>query len=179
MAYIALTGAYSLNGNGRLNVGGAITYDATTHAATYTAPPSSENFGGELGGFKSGSISFDASSVDNSTRGEGGWAVNSPGSRSATIELTWNKLETDAGQDALVDMITFSQSDWQNKGIAIAYLSSDGAATSPEESGFCGVFVPTSYSETQSGGGDNDATAVECSMTLVSYREISSINGIA
>ena len=178
MGYIALTGAYSLNGNGRLNVGGSITYDTTTGAATYTAPTGAQG-GGELGGFKSGSISFDASSVDNSTRGEGGWAVNSPGSRSATIELTWNKLETDAGQDELVDMITFKQSDWQNKGIAIAYLSSDGAATSPTQSGFCGVFVPTSYSENQSGGGDNDATAVECSMTLVSYKEVSAITGIS
>ena len=175
MAYITLTGAYSLNGNGRLNVGGSYTTSGTT--TTYTQPSSTAGQTGDLGGFKSGSISFDASSVDNSTRGDGGWAINAPGVRSATIELTWNKLETDHAQDELVDMLTFAQADWQGKGIAVAYLSADTTGTN--KSGFCGTFVPTAYSENQTGGGDNDATAVECSMTLVSYGPVCAISDIA
>ena len=158
----SLSNSYSLNGNGTLNVGGTIT--GTGSSATYAA-------GEDLGGFKSGSISFDASSIDNSTRGDGGWALNSPGSRSATIDLTWNKLETDAGQIGLMGLITQAQADWSTKGVAIKYTSTNGTDTS----GFFGVFVPTAYSESQSGGGDNDGTAVECTMTLASYQEIHAV----
>ena len=160
-----LTGLYNLNGNGSLDVGGTITKSGTT--ATYTA-------GEELGGFKSGSISFDASTVDNSARGDGGWAVNSPGSRSATIELTWNKLEGDDGQDCLTGMLTQASADWATKGVAIRYQSANGNPTTSGTiiDGFFGVFVPTAYSENQTGGGDADGTAVECSMTLASNGEI-------
>ena len=171
MALVTLTGAYSLNGNGRLNVGGAITTDSQTGVTTYTTPSAN---GGELGGFKSGSISFEASTVDNSTRGEGGWAVNSPGARNCTIELTWNKLENDDAQNELYTMLMQAQADWSTKGIAIAYLSSNGT----DKSGFTGIFVPTAYSETQTGGGDADATAVECTMSFANYKEIALIDGI-
>ena len=154
-----LANSYSLNANGTMIVGGTIATSGGT--ATFS--------GGEsLGGFKSGSISFDASSIDNSTRGDGGWAKNAPGARSATIDLTWNKLETDAGQVGLMGLLTQSQEDWSENGVAIKYTSTNGTDTS----GFFGVFVPTSYSENQTGGGDADGTAVECSMTLASYGEI-------
>ena len=166
---VALSGSYSLNANGRLNVGGTIA------SGVYSA-------GLELEGFKSGSVSFDASTIDNSTRGEGGWAVNAPGSRSCTIELTWNKKELESGQTTsdnaqalLMSMLTQSQADWSTKGINIAYLSSNGTT----KSGFAGLFVPTAYSENQSGGGDADATAVECSMTLASYKDIYAITDIS
>ena len=163
MALVDLPLSYSLNSNGSLDVGG------TVSGGTYTS-------GNELGGFKSGSISFEATTVDNSTRGEGGWAVNSPGARSCTLELTWNKLETDAAQVELVGMWTQTQANWNNKGIYIRYKSTNGkSGTELEESGFYGIFVPTAYSENQTGGGDNDATAVECSMTLVNYKELTAI----
>ena len=161
MAFVETTlpNSYSLNGLGTLVVGGTIASSGGT--TTFSG-------GEELGGFKSGSISFDASTIDNSTRGDGGWAINSPGSRSCTLDLTWNKLESDAGQVGLMGLLTQAQADWSTKGVAIKYTSTDGTNTS----GFFGLFVPTAYSENQSGGGDADGTAVECSMTLASYKDV-------
>jgi len=161
----AITGAYSLNGNGRLKVGGVFTPPSGTTPASYTD-------GEELNGFKDGTIVFDASTVNNACRSDGGWAKAVAGARSCKVDLTFNKLEQDAAQVGLRAMLTVPQSDWEGKAVALAYTSTDGAATTPSVSGFAGLFVITSYSEKQSGGGDSDATAVECSISLESWGEI-------
>lgn len=151
-----LTGSYALNGNGDLVCGGTIT---TTQGTTTFS-------GGEsLKGFKSGTLNITASSVDNSARGDGGWAVNAPGSRSATLEITFNRIASDTTQQSMIDMLTAADSDFRTKGVAISYKTSDGTNTKE----IFGVFVPTDYSQSQSGGGDADGTAEEVSMTFASW----------
>lgn len=177
-ALSSLTGSYSLNGNGSLDVGGTITESGGSF--TYAN-------GVELTGFKSGSISFSAGSVDNSTRGEGGWAAAAPGARSCTLDITYNKIDgayssqsaTSDPQYNLREMFSQVQADWSSKAVAIKYTSkAKNSAGKWVTSGFFGLFIPTSYSESQSGGGDNDGTAVECSMSFASYGQIHSIQEV-
>lgn len=157
----SLTGKYALNGNGDLIIGCTITPPGSGTAASYTG-------GASLKGFKSGSISFSASSVDNSARGDGGWAVNAAGSRSATLDVTFNRIIGDAAQDALISHMASASSTFQNNGFGIAYITSNGTTTKT----ILGVFVPTEYSQSQSGGGDSDGTAEEVSFSFGSYGEL-------
>lgn len=152
-----LTGSYALNGNGSLLVGGTITSGST--GITWSG-------GEELNGFKSGNIDITASTVDNSARGDGGWAKNSPGSRSATLSLTANRKLGDTAQEGLIDLLMGD--DFQNQGVAIYWKSGDGTNTK----GLMGTFVLTSYSENQSGGGDADGTATEISFEFASYSPV-------
>ena len=71
-----LTTSYDISSEGTLHVGGEL-----------------------LGGFKSGTLTFSADQVDNSTRDDQGWGKSAPGLRNATLEVTFNKLETDACHD--------------------------------------------------------------------------------
>lgn len=156
-----LTGSYALNGNGDLIVGGSIT--------TGSGGVQSFTGGESLKGFKSGTLNITASSVDNSARGDGGWAVNSPGSRTATLEVTFNRIISDTTQQSLIDLFTASDTDFKTKGVAIAYKTSDGATTKT----IYGVFVPTDLSQNQTGGGDADGTAEEVSITFASWSPLS------
>lgn len=153
---VTLTGKYALNGNGSLNVGGSIT--TTTGTTSYSG-------GEEVKGFKSGSLNISASSVDNSARGDGGWAVNGAGSRSATLEVTFNRIIGDTAQDFIIGLFTADQDDFLTSGIAIKYASSDGSTTSS----IFGTFVPTDITYNQTGGGDADGTAEEVTVTFANY----------
>lgn len=120
----------------------------------------------KLGGFKSGTLSFSADQVDNSTRDDQGWGKSAPGLRNATLEVTFNKLETDACQVGIRDYVINSA--FETKGVQIVYRS-ESKTTAPG-TGFKGTFVLTAYSEQQS----YDGTAVECSATFASWGEITS-----
>lgn len=135
-----LTSTYDLSCNGSLTIGGE-----------------------ELGGFKSGSLSFSADTVENSTRDDQGWKSNAPGNRSATLEVTFNKIANNACQIGLRKYVV--DSDFLTSGVAIVYKSASAAG-----GGFSGVFVLTAYSENQG----MDGTAVECSATFMNYGEITS-----
>ena len=136
-----LTNSYELSSEGTLSIGGEV-----------------------LGGFKSGSLSFSADTIDNATRDDQGWTKPAPGNRSASLEVTWNKLETDACQVGLRSYIV--NSDFQTKGVAVVYRS-ESKATAPGD-GFKGLFIMTNYSENQG----MDGTAVECSATFASWGPI-------
>ena len=118
----------------------------------------------KLGGFKSGTLSFSADTIDNATRDDQGWTKPAPGNRSASLQVTWNKLETDACQVGIRAYMI--NGDFQTKGVAVVYRS-ESKTTAPGD-GFKGVFVLTNYEETQG----MDGTAVECSMTFAAYGEI-------
>lgn len=136
-----LTNSYELSSEGTLSIGGEV-----------------------LGGFKSGSLSFSADTIDNATRDDQGWTKPAPGNRSASLEVTWNKLETDACQVGLRSYIV--DSDFQTKGVAVVYRS-ESKTTAPGD-GFKGLFIMTNYSENQG----MDGTAVECSATFASWGPI-------
>lgn len=136
-----LTNSYELSSEGTLNIGGE-----------------------KLGGFKSGTLSFSADTIDNATRDDQGWTKPAPGNRSASLQVTWNKLEADACQVGIRGYII--NGDFQTKGVAVMYRS-ESKATAPGD-GFKGVFVLTNYEETQG----MDGTAVECSATFASWGPI-------
>lgn len=133
-----LTNSYELSSEGTLTIGGE-----------------------KLGGFKSGSLSFSADTIDNTTRDDQGWAKPAPGNRSASLQVTWNKLETDPCQVGIRGYVIGA--DFQTKGVAVVYRS-ESKPTAPGD-GFKGVFVLTNYEESQG----MDGTAVECSATLASW----------
>lgn len=135
-----ITNSYDLSRDGSLSIGGAV-----------------------LEGFKSGSISFSGDSVDNSTRDDDGWGRNVPTKRSATLSVTCNKI-SGAGngcQSGLRGLMI--DDDWQTKGVDVVYTSATSGT-----SGFKGVFVMTSYSESQAADGE----AVEISMEFQSFGAI-------
>lgn len=143
-----LTNSYELSSEGTLSIGGEV-----------------------LGGFKSGSLSFSADTIDNATRDDQGWTKPAPGNRSASLEVTWNKLETDACQVGLRSYIV--NSDFQTKGVAVVYRS-ESKTTAPGD-GFKGLFIMTNYSENQG----MDGTAVECSATFASWGPIVSDTSVS
>lgn len=141
----SLTTNYDLSRNGTLKIGGV-----------------------ELEGFKSGSISFSADTVDNTTRDDDDWQVSAPSRRNATLSITCNKVvdgsdECQAGIRGLWLSSTFG-----NKGVAVVYRSE--ATTTAPGTGFKGTFILTSYSESQQYAGE----AVEISMEFASYGAITS-----
>lgn len=138
-----LTSSYELSSEGTLTIGGEL-----------------------LGGFKSGSLNFSADTIDNSTRDDQGWTKPAPGNRSASLEVTWNKLETDACQVGIRGYIL--NADFQTKGVAVVYRS-ESKSTAPGD-GFSGVFILSNYGETQG----MDGTAVECTATFNSWGPIAS-----
>lgn len=117
-----------------------------------------------LGGFKSGSLTIESDTNDNSTRDDQGWAAEAPSSRSASLEVTYNKLATDAAQVGIRGLIL--DNDYVTKGVQIVYRS-ENASTSAG-TGFKGTFCLTNYSESQEKGGE----AVECTATFTGYGAI-------
>lgn len=116
----------------------------------------------KLGGFKSGSFTIDADTVDNSTRDDQGWTANLPGKRSATVELTYSKLETDPCQVGiretyLLGTETGGESTFQKKAVEIEFRSTADSTT-----GIKGTFILTSYSESQ----ESDSSAIECTASF-------------
>lgn len=138
-----LTDSYDLSCNGQMTIGGE-----------------------KLGGFKSCTLTFSSDTVDNATRDDQGWAAQAPGNRSGSLEVTFNKLESDACQVGLRGYIVSGE--YQKKGVQIVYRS-ESESTAPG-TGFKGLFVLTNYSETQG----MDGTAVECSCTFAAYGAITS-----
>lgn len=139
----SLTNSYDLSRNGSMNIGSVA-----------------------LEGFKSGSISFSADTIDNTTRDDGDWQVSIPGRRNATLQITCNKVVDGSAecQKGIRDL--WLASDFGNKGVAIIYRS-EATATAPG-TGFKGTFVLTGYSESQQYAGE----AVEISMEFASYGAI-------
>ena len=121
-----------------------------------------------LGGYKSGTLSFQADTVDNSTRDDQGWTKSNLGKRSASLSVTFNKIDGDEAQDGLVTL--FLSSTYAGKGIEVKFAQS---ATEPTKGGFSGVFILTNYSESVG----MDATAVECQITLESWGPIVALPG--
>ena len=138
---IDLSARYDLSKNGTLTVGTCL-----------------------LGGFKSGSLTLEADTNDNSTRDDQGWTAEAPSSRSATLEVTYNKLATDEAQVGIRGL--FLDPDYVTKGVQIVYRS-ENAQTSAG-TGFKGTFCLTNYSESQEKGGE----AVECTATFTGYGAI-------
>lgn len=116
-----------------------------------------------LGGYKSGTLSFQADTVDNSTRDDQGWTKSNLGKRSASLSVTFNKIDGDECQEGLVTL--FLSSTYAGKGLEVKFEQS---ATEPTKGGFSGVFILTNYSESVG----MDATAVECQITLESWGPI-------
>ena len=135
---VSLTGSYDLSSQGSLSIGGE-----------------------SLGGFKSGSVTIEAETVENYARGDGGWTSSAPGRRSASLSVTFLKLGTDACQVGIRALAL--DSDFQSKGVQVVYRS-ENASTSAG-TGFKGTFVLTNYSESQTDGGE----AVECSAEFQGY----------
>lgn len=133
-----LTTSYDLGADGELTIGGQV-----------------------LGGFKSGNLSFSADTVDNSTRDDQGWQAACPGTRTATLEVTFNKMKSDTCQNGIREWLMMD--DYQTKGAAIVFVSS-----STSGGGFSGVFSLTGYTENQG----YDGTAVECTATFNSFGAI-------
>lgn len=140
-----LTSSYDISSEGTLTIGGV-----------------------KLGGFKSGTLTFTADQVDNSTRDDQGWGKAAPGARNATLEITFNKLKDDACQVGLRGYVV--KADFQSKGVEIVYRSESNQTS--EGTGFKGTFILTNYSEQQS----YDGTAVECSATFASWGELKADN---
>lgn len=127
-----------------------------------------------LRGFKSGTLSFEGNSIDNSTRDEQGWSTDNTGTRSASLEITFNKISADTvsieGVDTDNDAQKFIRQlildgTWGETGVGIVYQSNSGTGTG---NAFAGIFVLTNYSENSS----YDGTAVECSASFKSFGEI-------
>lgn len=125
-----------------------------------------------LRGFKSGTLSFEGNSIDNSTRDEQGWSTENAGTRSASLEVTFNKISADEiGEDELDnDAQKFIRQlildgTWGETGVGIIYQSND---TTGAGNNFAGIFVLTNYSENST----YDGTAVECSASFKSFGEI-------
>ena len=121
-----------------------------------------------LGGFKNGTLRFAGDSIDNSTRDDQGWAAMTSGNRSATLEITFNKITSDECQVGIRSYML--NADYQSKGVEIIYRSED--ASTSAGSGFKGTFVLTDYSETQ----EKDGTAVECTATFSNFGAITADN---
>lgn len=140
---VTLSNTYDLSRNGSMKIGSV-----------------------ELEGFKSGSISFSADTVDNTTRDDGDWQVSAPGRRSATLSITCNKVidGSDECQAGIRDLWLNAQ--FGNKGVEIIYRS-EATATAPG-TGFKGTFVLTGYSESQQYAGE----AVEIQLEFASYGSI-------
>lgn len=125
--------------------------------------------GGEkLGGYKSGSLSFSAETVDNSTRDDQGWAKQNTGKRSASLSVTYNRVSGDPCQEGLISL--FLASNYNEKGVEVKYYNASGEASA---GGFSGVFVLTSYSEAPG----MDSTAVECQAQFESWGPIVALPG--
>lgn len=116
-----------------------------------------------LGGYKTGTLSFQSETVDNSTRDDQGWTKSNLGKRSASLSVTFNKIDGDECQEGLVTL--FLSSTYAAKGVEVKFKQS---ATEENKGGFSGVFILTNYSETVG----MDATAVECQITLESWGPI-------
>lgn len=138
---------YDLSRNGSLKIGGV-----------------------ELEGFKSGSISFSADTVDNTTRDDSDWQVSAPGRRNATLSVTCNKVVdgSDECQAGIRDL--WLNASFGNKGVEVIYRSE--ATASAPGTGFKGLFVLTGYTESQQYAGE----AVEISMEFASYGAIAKDN---
>lgn len=122
----------------------------------------------ELEGFKQGTISFSADTIDNTTRDDDDWQVSVPGRRNATLSITCNKV-VDGSDECQAGIRDLWLSDtFGNKGVAVVYRS-EATATAPG-TGFKGTFVLTGYSESQQYAGE----AVEISMEFASYGAITS-----
>lgn len=122
----------------------------------------------KLGGYKSGSLTFQSETVDNSTRDDQGWTKSNLGKRSASLSVTFNKIDGDECQEGLVTL--FLSSTYAGKGLEVKFEQS---ATEPTKGGFSGVFILTNYSESVG----MDATAVECQITLESWGPIVALPG--
>lgn len=158
-----LSGSYSLNANGDLKVGLAKSSTDGTYSGGESVP-----------GLVSASINFDASSVSNEGKGDMGWAKASPGTRSATVDITFNMIDGDAVHEFLMQHFCEDQSTWSTNGIAIEYTSTSPTSTSGTwlREGFVGTFIPTSMSSSEAYGGDNDATAVQVTLSFASHGPI-------
>lgn len=122
----------------------------------------------KLGGFKSGTLTFAADTIDNSTRDDQGWGASTAGNRTATLEVTYNKISDDECQKGIRSYALAS--DFQTQGVQIVYRSESGNTSTG--SGFKGIFVLTNLSETQ----DKDGTAVEETATFASFGAITADN---
>lgn len=171
-------GSFALNGSGHLYAGGTATWNAQD-------PTKLESVTGgyELKGFTSGSIQVSGGSVTIEARGVGdGWSQAAPGGRSATMSLTCNRIIGDTCQDGLISMATQGKSDWQTKGVAIAYgidhkVTQEGSEVTKLK-GFVGVWVLTDVSFEQSGGGDNDANAETVTFSFSAFSNLVGVDAV-
>lgn len=137
-----ITASYVLSRNGKLTIGTC-----------------------DLGGFKSGSLNIESDSTDNSTRDDQGWTKTDAGKRTATLEVTYNLIATDACQQGIRALA--AGSDFLSKGVAISYATASSGGSS-----FSGTFRLTSYSESQ----ESDGEAVEATATFESYGAVTATN---
>lgn len=127
----------------------------------------------ELEGFKSGNLSFEGDSVDNSTREAGGWACDTPGKRSCTLEVTCNKKASSTNptcQNGLRALMLGSSGDYdyRSRGVEIQYMSAPLSSGTSAGTGFSGKFILVSMSEAQQMGGE----AVEITYSFKNFGPI-------
>lgn len=140
-----LAGKYDISANGSMNIGGL-----------------------ELEGFKSGTLTLTAETVDNGTRGDNGWGSAMPGKRSGTLSITCNKIkDADPAETGCQKGLRayFLGADFLTKGVKVIYKSApdtqsnsaygeDFGSNAVVTTGFEGVFVLTSMAESQQSGGE-------------------------
>lgn len=147
-----LAGKYDLSAGGSLKIGGL-----------------------ELEGFKTATLTLSAETIDNGTRLDNGWQSSMPSNRSGVLSVTCNKIKHgDAAETGCQAGCRgyFIGGDFMSKGVKIIYKSAPDSPTyytgddNPTviTTGFEGVFVMTSYAETQQSGGE----AVEITMEFAS-----------
>lgn len=125
-----------------------------------------------LGGFKSGTLSFSAESTDNGTRDDKGWARSTPGKRSAQLQVTFNKMTSNACQAGIRSYVLHEE--FHRKGVDVVYRT-ESNETAPGD-GFSGTFVLSNYEESTQEEGSG---AVECSATFDSWGPITPDNAVS
>lgn len=164
---VVLSNTYDLSCNGSMYLGGWTALD------TYNVTLNPLHL---LKGFKTGSISFEGQTVDNSTRDDQGWTSDDNSTRSATLSVTFNKISRQSvdpknddpefdnhAQEALRELILSNE--FSSHGIGITFKSNSDTGSG---NSFSGVFVMTSMSESQQQG----AEAVEVQCEFKSFGQI-------
>lgn len=119
--------------------------------------------GGEtMGGVKSVSISYDADEIDVTTRDDNSYSKSLPGKRSVSIDVEYNKSETDAAQVGMRTL--WLGNDYSSKGVSVTCKSGTNGY------GFSGTFVLTSMKE------DQDMDDVDgCTMSLRNFGAVTQV----
>lgn len=137
---VSLSNTYALGKDGVLTVGGVT-----------------------MGGVKSVSVSYEADEIDVTTRDDNSYTKALPGKRSVSIDVEYNKSETDEAQIGLRTL--WLGSDYSSKGVVVSCKSGSNGY------GVTGTFVLTTLNEEQ---GMDDVTG--CSLSLRNFGAVTQVS---